>query len=638
MKPMLLLLLLVILIPPLSCDNEADEEDYTSGLILQSEKDYLKMEQAKMARSFSEDENKLYKNLPDAVDLAQALPEPGDQKKQNSCTAWSLAYSIKSFQENREHDWGLDQSTLFSPSFIYNQINGGKDEGADLEDAMKFVKKNGVVTIEMMPYNSGDFTTQPDAKLISLAKGFRILDYRRIDEKNLNIIKAYLAAGEPVLLVIKMHQNFLTRGMKKNRAVYNKKSGRFLGHHAIVAVGYNDTKQALKLLNSWGKRWGENGFGWLDYDFLKEVAARGYVVYDAPTPQKAVAAIKGTPKDAAYALQDAAHPPADTVIASRSKDKDKIIAGAAADNPADTGLENTLLVVPNEGGMFYQDQYVRLGDQTKAADVFLSHDALAKNNVVVNEDMFNKGHIGQMIFYESVGLPVYTNEGITFGMHRKSVRRTYGKPDAIAEQPRSDTYFFHTIAADWGGVSLVRNATLTIGYDQDFKITRITLANVFKKIVKDGSFYVAINAGEKKDVAGKHRINAPLGDISFEIAKELSEIKKADWGETGMGYFIKDPSDPQKYIAVKIFKLKDAITPDSITKRIHADLGITNTAQQLTSSVKLGGLDFTAVKGNPYQKYYGGRGNFIYQIEILAPQNETNSGWAGQFLKSIEVR
>ena len=44
--------------------------------------------------------------------------------------------------------------------------------------------------------------------------------------------------------------------------------------HAVVAVGFDDSieigpsKGAFIIRNSWGEEWGENGYGYLPYDYL----------------------------------------------------------------------------------------------------------------------------------------------------------------------------------------------------------------------------------------------------------------------------------------------------------------------------------------------------------------------------------
>ena len=53
------------------------------------------------------------------------------------------------------------------------------------------------------------------------------------------------------------------------------------GGHAVVAAGYDDTIKiknkttgskettgAIQIRNSWGDTWGDNGYGWLPYDYI----------------------------------------------------------------------------------------------------------------------------------------------------------------------------------------------------------------------------------------------------------------------------------------------------------------------------------------------------------------------------------
>ncbi len=38
-----------------------------------------------------------------------------------------------------------------------------------------------------------------------------------------------------------------------------------IGHHAILVIGYDDTKGAWWIKNSWGTAWGEGGFARVGY-------------------------------------------------------------------------------------------------------------------------------------------------------------------------------------------------------------------------------------------------------------------------------------------------------------------------------------------------------------------------------------
>ncbi|MEJ0106204.1 MAG: hypothetical protein WDO19_28235 [Bacteroidota bacterium] len=63
------------------------------------------------------------------------LPPIGDQGRQSSCVAWSIGYALKAFEEKIE----TKQLLLFSPSFIYNQLNNGQDGGINIIEALNLV-------------------------------------------------------------------------------------------------------------------------------------------------------------------------------------------------------------------------------------------------------------------------------------------------------------------------------------------------------------------------------------------------------------------------------------------------------------------------------------------------------------------
>jgi C1A family cysteine protease len=43
-----------------------------------------------------------------------------------------------------------------------------------------------------------------------------------------------------------------------------------VGGHAVVAVGYNDAKQAFIIRNSWGPHWGMKGYSPMPYPHLMD--------------------------------------------------------------------------------------------------------------------------------------------------------------------------------------------------------------------------------------------------------------------------------------------------------------------------------------------------------------------------------
>ncbi len=208
--------------------------------------------------------------LPLSVDLSFRMPKVGDQGNANSCVAWALGYAVRSYYsvalENRDNS---RQENIPSPGYIYNvakQLANAKkcDNGSKFEFNVKVLQK-GALSLADYPYHASDCDGAPAPQIIASAKDFRIRGARMLDHKKLDDIKGALAQSNPVVISFSADNAFMQHrgaGVFAN-TVADKASA---GWHAIAVVGYDDRKQAFRLINSWGTGWGDGGYGWVGYN------------------------------------------------------------------------------------------------------------------------------------------------------------------------------------------------------------------------------------------------------------------------------------------------------------------------------------------------------------------------------------
>jgi C1A family cysteine protease len=214
--------------------------------------------------------------LPAKIDLSANLPPIGDQGQEGSCVAWSTGYYLAGFQEGREHNWNLkDTAHQFSPAFVYNQINGGADNGSSPSTALNLIQKKGVASLAAMPYRAGDYRSLPSANQSQDALPYAIGSWSYFQQGDVAGMKAHLAGGDLVSLSVPVYSNFMSPTDPCNKPI-GAPTGRYYGGHQITLVGYDDTKQAFRFANSWGTGWGCQGYAWLSYDFVAHSAWNGY--------------------------------------------------------------------------------------------------------------------------------------------------------------------------------------------------------------------------------------------------------------------------------------------------------------------------------------------------------------------------
>lgn len=217
--------------------------------------------------------------LPASIDLSDKMPPVGNQGKQQSCVAWAIAYALKSYQEKLE----LGEQYLFSPAYIYNQINNGMNAPTYVTDGLNILSEQGVCQMEEMPYDENNWVAKPTDEVKNSARKFRIDFWRQVNVQDIKEVKAQLAAGYPVIIGAMVSKEFISEGFDKKAAYSWTEAGTASGGHCMLLVGYDDTRKAFKVMNSWGADWGDKGFSWIDYKLFPEVVKYGFVAKDAYT-------------------------------------------------------------------------------------------------------------------------------------------------------------------------------------------------------------------------------------------------------------------------------------------------------------------------------------------------------------------
>ncbi len=220
--------------------------------------------------------------LPPQVDLSADFPRAGRQENQPSCVGWALAYATRTYYAARARRRGDRRPEPFSPAFIFNQSKiGNCQAGSTISAGLEVLKNQGAAPWSDFPYDPLHCEQQPSAEVLANAKRFRISDWSRVNTKEVNALKAELFQGNPIVF-----------GMFITPSFYRLKSGVFsdmaehtTAGHAMVIVGYDDALGAFKIFNSWGKNWGEHGFGWISYASLMARIQNAFVMsVDPPLP------------------------------------------------------------------------------------------------------------------------------------------------------------------------------------------------------------------------------------------------------------------------------------------------------------------------------------------------------------------
>jgi C1A family cysteine protease len=221
--------------------------------------------------------------LPPSADLRSGCPPVYDQGHIGSCTANAIAAAFE--MELKKQN--LDD---FMPSrlFIYynerlKEHTVPLDAGAMIRDGIASIHRVGVCSETEWPYDdtpadpetnafppTSRAAKKPTPACYSNAKKNLAVAYQRVI-RNPDQMRGCLAAGYPFVFGFTVYSSFESNEVKRTGIMPMPQPGdEPVGGHAVLAVGYDDEKQAFLVRNSWGTGWGLDGYFWMPYAYLTE--------------------------------------------------------------------------------------------------------------------------------------------------------------------------------------------------------------------------------------------------------------------------------------------------------------------------------------------------------------------------------
>lgn len=244
-------------------------------------------------------------DLPGAVDNSQLayFPPIRSQGSLGSCASFANTYYLTTYMTALVRGWdaknGGDQYR-FSPKWSYNMVNGGSNSGSSMEGNLSLVIRNGAATWADFPYDSNYREWPLDGAVWENAINFRMEHYGNVynldTTDGLSELKQYLNNGYVLTFATYIRSwGFETLKDDPATSLDDAFVGQDVGYwvngtdggHAMTIVGYNDNlwvdinhngvvdsgeKGALKIANSWGTGYYNDGYLWFAYDGLKTVS------------------------------------------------------------------------------------------------------------------------------------------------------------------------------------------------------------------------------------------------------------------------------------------------------------------------------------------------------------------------------
>ena len=239
-------------------------------------------------------------NLPASYSFEEYVPAVLTQSGA-SCVGFASQYYALSTMYNIRlgiKEPSQKYSHAFDPYFVYSIVKSRDgencDEGSNFAEAFDILKKAGAKKMLFPPYLVCDSSWDKEKLSTTLpyTMPYSIDDWRyaKVNDEFIATAKNALYNNFPLIFGVGLTDSFNSLSSDDSSSI-SSSSGLWepksyedrLGGHALTIVGYDDYKfgGAFRVVNSWGREWGDNGYFWMKYsDFIDNVKAAFIMLID----------------------------------------------------------------------------------------------------------------------------------------------------------------------------------------------------------------------------------------------------------------------------------------------------------------------------------------------------------------------
>jgi len=207
--------------------------------------------------------------LPREVDLPETPVT--DQGDVNCCVFKALT----SLMENAHFDIYLSALWLY---YEYRLRYGNicLDDGAYIRAAIKLAAEIGTPHESLWPYDNGQKWAETPPDLAAEAAKNRVKDYWSIEgpdnNATVNNILSRLAqpGGNGVIFGMPVYESFEQIDRTGLVPYPNLKAEKMVGGHCMKAMGYKWGGELIKVKNSWGVEWGQDGYCFMPVEMVMD--------------------------------------------------------------------------------------------------------------------------------------------------------------------------------------------------------------------------------------------------------------------------------------------------------------------------------------------------------------------------------